>query len=145
MKYRLLASINHTFKIENLSPTQNIGITTLIPKQNKDKAYLKNWRPLTLLNTQYKIISGCLAERMKKVLPNIIHSDQKGYLPGRYIGEVTRNMFDTIHYAKDNNIPGLVLLCDFEKAFDSVSFSFIFQTLQFFNFGPSFIKWVNAN
>ena len=142
LKHRLLASINHTYEIEKLSNTQNIGITTLIPKGNSDKEYLRNWRPLNLLNTQYKIISGCLAERLKPVLQTIINNDQKGYLPGRYIGEVTRNVYDTLHYAKNNNASGVILLCDFQKAFDSLSHKFILKTLEFFNFGPSLIKWV---
>lgn len=103
---------------------------------------MKNYRPLCLLNTYYKIISGCLSERLKPALETLIHHDQKGYLPGRYIGEITRTVFDTIQYAKNNNTSGLILLCDFEKAFDSLSHNFILKTLNFFNFGDSFIKWV---
>ena len=92
--------------------------------------------------TQYKIISGCLAERLKLVLQTIINNDQKGYLSGRYIGEVTRNVYDTLHYAKNNNASGVILLCDFQKAFDSLSHKFILKTSVFLNFGPSLIKWV---
>lgn len=143
IKHRLHESINHTYKIGKLSPSQNLGITTLIPKADKNKIELKNWRPLCLLNTQYKIISGCLAERLKSALQNIINHDQKGYLPGRFIGEINRTTYDTIQYAKDNNAAGIILLCDFEKAFDSLSHSMIYKTLKFFNFGPSFLKWID--
>ena len=64
-------------------------------------------------------------------------------MPGRFIGEVSRTCYDVLHYAKDNNLPGLLLLIDFEKAFDSVSHSMIIKSLHFFGFKEGFIKWVN--
>ena len=64
------------------------------------------------------------------------------YIPGRYIAECTRNTFDIFTYAKDNNLPGRLLLVDFEKAFDSINFQFIVTTLEIFGFGEVFIKWI---
>ena len=98
---------------------------SIISKGEKDKRRLSNWRPLTLLNTLYKLISGCIAGRIKPVLKNIIHPDQKGFVAGRYIGEVIRTTFDVMQFAKDNNIAGILLQIDFEKAYDSISFNFI--------------------
>ena len=115
----------------------------MLPKGNKDKRFLANWCPLTLLNSFYKLVSGCVTERIKPVLDNIIHPDQKGFVSGRYIGEAIRTCYDTIDYAKNNNKSGLLLLVDFEKAFDSISFKFIEKCLIFFNFPPDLIKWVN--
>jgi hypothetical protein len=80
---------------------------------------------------------------MKPLLSALIHENQKGFLKNRYIGENSRLLYDIIHYCNDNNKPGLVLLVDFEKAFDSVSWNFMFKTLRFFKFGENFIKWVN--
>ena len=88
------------------------------------------------------MISGALAERMRPVLDEIIHNDQKAFLPGRYIGEVVRTTYDIIQYAKENNKVGLLLLLDYEKAYDSISFSFLNKALSFFNFGPNMIKWI---
>ena len=136
-------AINHGYKHGMLSITQRLGIITLIPKGDKDKTYLKNWRPLTLLNTLYKMVSGCIAERIKPHLDKIIHGDQKGFVAGRYIGEAVRTTYDIIQWAKDNGKAGIILLIDFEKAYDSVSFSYIQKCLKFFNFGESLIKWVN--
>ena len=59
-------------------------------KRNKPKQFIKNWRPITLLNVIYKIASGCIAERLKTVLTKLIPSDQTGFISGRYIGENTR-------------------------------------------------------
>ena len=103
---------------------------------------MKNWRPLTLLNSVYKLVSGCIAERIKPHLDSIVNGDQKGFVAGRYIGEAIRTTYDIIQWAKDNNKTGVLLLIDFEKAYDSLSFSFVKKCLNFFNFGESLIKWV---
>ncbi|MCU7801439.1 MAG: reverse transcriptase family protein, partial [gamma proteobacterium symbiont of Lucinoma myriamae] len=140
----LLRSINYGFSVNELSITQKEGIITCIPKQNKDRQYLKNWRPISLLNCTYKLASACLAGRLKKVLPELISSDQTGFMAGRYIGENIRIIYDLFYYTEKENIPGLLLLIDFEKAFDSVSWVFINTVLDFFNFGPIFKQWINV-
>jgi hypothetical protein len=143
IKHFVTNAINHGYEHGMLSITQRLGIITLIPKGDKDKSFLKNWRPLTLLNTLYKMVSGVLAERIKPHLDQIIHGDQKGFVAGRYIGEAVRTTYDIIQWAKDNGKTGIILLIDFEKAYDSVSFSFIQKCLKFFNFGDCLIKWIN--
>ena len=60
LKYFLLRSINYGFQEGEMSVTQRQGVITCIPKEGKDKRYLKNWRPITLLNTSYKIASSCI-------------------------------------------------------------------------------------
>ena len=132
IKFFVIESINYGYEHHSLSISQRLGILTLIPKGDKDKLYLKNWRPLTLLNTLYKLISGCIAERIKPCLDSIIHPDQKGFVPQRYIGECIRSTYDILHYAKTSNKSGILLLIDFEKAYDSISFSYIKKCLKFF-------------
>ena len=139
----MLSSVNYSFAIGSLSVTQKLGILTLLPKGSKDKRYIKNWRPITLLNTYYKIVSGCVTERIKPKLDKLIHADQKGFVGGRFIGESIRTTFDCMQAAKENNKGGLLLLIDFEKAFDSISFSFLKKCLHFYNFGPDIIKWIS--
>ena len=63
-------------------------------------------------------------------------------MAGRYIGEAIRTTYDIMDYAKENNIGGLILLIDFEKAYDSISFQFINKCLNFFNFNEDIIKWI---
>ena len=99
---------------------------------------MSNWRPLTLLNTLYKLISSILAERLKNVLNRILGPHQKAYIPGRFISEATKNTHDVIEQAIRTKNPGLAILVDFEKAFDSVSFEFIQKTLEIFGFGQNF-------
>ena len=131
--YFLLRSLNHGFSNKELSVNQKEGIITCIPKSNKDRQYLKNWRPISLLNCTYKLASACLTNRLKKLLPDLISKDQIGFMAGRYIGENIRIVYDLLHYTEEENKPGLLLLIDFEKAFDSVSWRIIDKVLDFIN------------
>ena len=76
----LVASLNHAFKSGKLSVTQRLGVITCIPKANKAREMLSNWCPISLLNTDYKLLPGVLANRVKPVLCDIINEDQKGFL-----------------------------------------------------------------
>ena len=104
--------------------------------------YLKNWRPISLLNVIYKLASSVIATRLKSVLHKVIHDDQKGFISGRCIGENIRLIYDILFETKQQEIPGLILSIDFQQAFDSVSWKFIHKTLDYFNFGPSFKRWI---
>ena len=135
--------IQFTEQIGILSENQRIGVITLLPKGQKDKKTLKNWRPITLLSTLYKIISGVIGNRFKKFLPQVIDLGQKGFVDGRYMGEVTRLLYDTIHDAySTKGKKGLIMSIDFEKAFDSVSFSFIEKVIETAGFPKKMAKWV---
>ena len=115
---------------------------TLIPKPNKDTTVLDNLRPISLLNTDYKILTKVIAKRLEKVLPKIINPDQSGYIKNRYIGENVRLTSDIMKYTEENNIPGIALFLDFKKAFDTIEWDFINSCLKKFNFGPDIQNWV---
>ena len=140
----VLRSLNYAYANGELSITQKQGVIVCLPKPNKPKQYLKNWRPISLLNTIYKLGSGCIANRIKLVLPKLIKGDQTGFIPGRNISENTRIIYDIMHYAQVRKIPGMILLIDFEKAFDTVSWNYLFRVLRFFNFGQGTQKWVKT-
>ena len=132
--YRVLvASIKHGQTI--LSHRE--GIIKLIPKQGKFLHILKGWRPITLLNVDYKIISSAIANRLKNVMDKIIEHSQTAYISGRYKGENTRLLFDTIAFAK-NKLPGMILIADFEAAFESVAWQFLRLDMARLNFGSYF-------
>ena len=65
-------------------------------KKNKDTLLLKNWRPITLLNVDYKIATKCIAKRLEKVLPEVINRDQMGYVNNCFIGENTQLISDVM-------------------------------------------------
>ena len=138
----LLAALNSAFTQGHLSISQRRGLITLIPKKDKPLQHLKNWRPISLLNCDYKIATKAIAARIKKVLPDLINNDQTGFLKGRSIGENVRLIDSIITYAESQNIPGILLFIDFEKAFDTLEWNFIEKTLRYYNFGDSLITWV---
>ena len=138
----LVDAANYSWTKGALPESLSRGIISLLPKEDKSRDSLSNWRPLTMLSTEYKLISGCIARRIGKVMPNIISEDQNGFISGRYIGESIRTVYDTLHYAKVKKITGMLLLVDFSKAFDSLSHSFILKCLNFFRFNDATIKWI---
>ena len=81
----LLSALNFAFESRCLSITQRRGIIKLIPKKSIEPFYIRNWRPITLLNTDYKIAAKAIANRIKTVLPKLINSDQTGFTKGRFI------------------------------------------------------------
>ena len=83
-----------------------------------------------------------MANILKPVLDKTIGNKQMAYIPGRYISECTRNTYDIFTHAKENNLPGLMIMIDFEKAFDSVGFKFIVTILEMFGFAEYFINWI---
>ena len=89
-------------------------------------------------------MSKVVANRMKKRLPCIIHYYQTGYVQDRYIGETVRSMFDIIEFTVNENVPGMLIFIDFQKAFNSLEWDFIFGCLEAFNFGPDFSRWVKT-
>lgn len=143
LKYFVLRSVNQAIDTGTLSISLRRGVISCIPKPGKPRFFLKNWRPISLLSVIYKIASSCIANRIKTVLDQLIHADQKGFIKGRFIGENIRQMYDILYETRRQRIPGLLMLIDFEKAFDSVSWNFIRSSLAFFNFGPSLCKWVD--
>ena len=105
----IVRSLNYGFEIGELSSTQKEGIITCIPKGDKSRKFIKNWRPISLLNVSYKIASGCIANRIKKLLPFIIDLDQSGFLSGRFTGDNIRLIYDILSYSNKENKKGLMV------------------------------------
>ena len=140
----VVRALNEGFRKGELSTTQKEGIIICIPKGDKPKEFIKNWRPISLLNVVYKIGSTCIANRLKNVLPSLINEDQTGFMKNRYIGDNIRLVYDLINYLQAKNKPGLLICLDFEKAFDSLSWKFMFRVLKAFGCGPGFCRWIET-
>ena len=97
----------------------------MIPKKGKDLTDLKSWRPLSILNADYKILAKLLSNRLKRALKEIINPDQIGYMENRFCGENTRLIGDMIEFCKLKQHPCIILLVDFEKAFDTINWNFL--------------------
>ncbi len=124
----------------SLSPTMKTGLITLLPKPKKQLLLLDNWRPITLLCTDYKWLALVYANRLKLVLGKLVEEYQSAFIKGRYIQNHIRLILDMIDYQSLIQSESLVLFIDFFKAFDTVEHEFIFTTLRMFGFGEGFCK-----
>lgn len=120
------------------------SLITLLGKKERDPLEIENWRPINLLNVDYKIISKALANRVRDILPFIIDDDQKGFIPGRYIGENIRDLIDTVDFCDKNQVPSLLISFDYKRAFDSINHLYFDKTLEFFGFGPIFRQYMKS-
>ena len=142
VKTTLFDSYKHSQRVGELSTSQRQAIIKLIEKRDKDKRFIQNWRPISLLNVDTKILSKCIASRMIPVLPTIISCDQTAYVKGRYIGESIRLISDILDLTKKYDVPGYILTVDLEKAFDSIDPVFLIACLEKFGFGDHFLSLV---
>lgn len=135
----LLDVFKYGFENRSLPYSQYLAVIVLLYKKG-NREDLKNWRPISLLNVDAKILSKVLAARLKLVLPKIIHVDQKGCIQGRFIGENIRLIEDVIESCNDEEV---VIFLDQQKAFDKVEWEWLFLVLKKFGFGDNFISWIN--
>ena len=129
------------YQKEILVESARRGILNLIPKPNKDSRIIKNLRPITLLNTDYKIIEKAIANKMTPALEHIISKDQRGFMKNRRISVNIRKMLDILHVAEIEELEAIVLSLDFVKCFDKCSFPILHGSLRFFQFGEIVQQW----
>ena len=113
IKTLLIDSLNEGYYRGELSESQKQSILTLIFKKG-DRKLLDNWRPISLLNTDYKIIARVLSQRLQKVIHKIISLDQTGYIKGRSASDNLRLVQDVMDFCKVFEEKGLILFLDFK-------------------------------
>ena len=140
----LVDSLNYAYFHGELSNSQKQAVITLIEKKDKDRRWIKNWRPISLVNVDVKIGSKAIAKRLENVLPHIIHYDQNAFVKGRTIFDATRTISDVMEFTKMRDYQSIMTAIDFEKAFDSLNWNFLYKSLEFFGFGESFLGWIKT-
>ena len=132
----LVAVFNESYVSGLLPSSLRKGLISLSFKKG-DRLDRKNWRPISLLNMDYKLCARAIAGRLLKV-----NRDQTCGVPGRFIGENVSLLRDLVSYTSEVDVPAALLSLDQETALDRVDWDFIFNTLSRMGFGPSFIRWV---
>ena len=134
--------INLAFDQNSLSVSQKLSYITLICKDKSQSEDMKFYRPISLLNIDYKIISKIMSQRLGNVLPKIINIDQTCAVKGRSIFDNLHLIRNVIDYVEQKNLAASFICLDQEKAFDRVSWSYMYSTLIAFGFHENFIRWV---
>ena len=134
--------INLAYETGELSDTQKLSYITLICKDVTKADDMKCYRPISLLNVDYKIISKIITIRLGKVLPKIIGIDQTCSVKGRSIFDNLHLLRNVIDYIDQKNLSACFICLDQEKAFDRVSRSYMFDTLTAFGFNERFLRWI---
>ena len=127
--------INQAWTSQNLHPTLAKGIIKLLPKQTFCST-LAHWRPITMMGIVYKIMTKAIAIRIHPLLRQSVHSSQSGFIGGRSIYDNILAVQLGIECAQRSHQETVLLQLDFAKAFDSVDWGFISQTLSKMGFGP---------
>ena len=123
MSVYVINAINESYETGILPPSfRKIIISLLFKKGSRD--LLKNYRPISLSNTDYKILGFILAERMQKVVNKLVGPQQTAYINKRFIGNSCRLTIDISDYCEHFKIDGALLMLDFKKAFDSIEVEF---------------------
>ena len=106
------------FESHHIPPELQKSMTIVIPKKGKNLDLVESFRPISLLNVVFKILTKTLARRIGRVISRLINEDQSGFIKGRYIGENIRTVLDLLKISRETEIPGLLLFCDWQKAYD---------------------------
>ena len=131
----LVECFNASFVQGEMSPSEKQAVITLIEKKDQDRCDLQNWRPISLFNVDTKIASKVIAERMKSLLPKLIHYNQSEYIPSRNISENIQSILDVMDYTSAKKLPEFYFFFDFEKAFHSLEWTFLEKCLNQFGLG----------
>lgn len=118
---------------------------TLIPKEEADLTQIENFRPISLLNVDYKIFATIMADRLKKFLMGFIQTDQNRFLLKSQLRYNLRIIMGILEYYEVH--PGkqmALLLLDAQKAFDNVNWKFMLEQLKIMEFGQIFLRMIEA-
>lgn len=140
----LLKTFNWVLATGETPASWKEAIISVIPKGSKDKLDCANYRPISVLNLDYKLFTSIIAKRVEKILPKIINMDQTGFVLTRQTHDNVRRVLQIIRYINVNKIPSMLVSLDAEKAFDSVRWKFLFRVMEKFGFDQIIIKTIEA-
>jgi hypothetical protein len=146
VKEEVISAVKEFFRTGSLPEGTNDTSIVLIPK-SKDAVSLKDYRPISLCNVIYKIISKCMANRLRPVLDEIISPSQSAFIPGRMITDNALMAFECIYALQTNNNKAgefCAYKLDLSKAYDRVDWTFLERSMRRLGFADKWIDWIMA-
>ena len=144
VKVPLLVSFKMAFLEKELSTSQEQAEIKLFEKNDRAKRFIKNWRPISLLNIYVKLISKVLSNRIQNVLLNLISNNQNAYVANGFISEGARLISDILEMTDILNMEGYLLAIGIEKVFDSVDHYFLYPILEKYGFKKNFLRCIET-
>jgi hypothetical protein len=142
MKADVVAAVQRFFDDGTMPDEVNETAIVLIPKKN-DPEDLKDFRPISLCNVLFKIVSKCLVNRLRPLLQDIIGPFQSAFIPGRLITDNALIAFECIHAIQTGSRADFCAYkLDMAKAYDRVDWRFLEGVLAKLGFHSKWIQWV---
>lgn len=140
----LMKTFNWTLDKKIIPPSWREALISIIPKENKDRLDCGNYRPVSLLNVDYKLFTSILCRRLEVILPGLINYDQTGFIRQRQTQDNVRKSLLIMKHVRQEKIKTLLISLDAEKAFDSVRWEFLYRVMAAFGFHSDLIGTFSA-
>ena len=145
IKLPLINCFKKSFQNGYLSPSQSQALLCLLHKGGENpRESISSWRPISLLNADYKLVAKVLCLRLNAVINKLIESSQFAFIKGRNISNMLRELYDIIENEKSSNSNTILLSIDYTKAFDTVSIAAIIKALKLYGFGEYFLNCIKT-
>ncbi|TFY76705.1 hypothetical protein EWM64_g7308 [Hericium alpestre] len=140
---KMLTMMFNDIQLHGVTASTNFSMGWMCPiYKKKDKSDIANYRPITLLNTDYKLFTKALVMQLVHTIHPMIHLNQAGFIPGRSIFDQTCLAQAMINFAEAMDENGVIVALDQEKAYDKVDHAYLWQTLKRYNLPDEFIRTV---
>ena len=136
--------VQFTQKTQKLPATMYEASISVIPKPDRDCETPSDFRPISLINCDKKIITKVINNRLLKILPSIIHHNQTGFIQNRDLKTNTRTCLTILQHAKKYKINLTLMAVDAEKAFDRLERSYLYKVLEVYDFPEEFINMIKT-